>query len=134
MEAIANTFTGVLLSGRIVSGLGSASVNVPMQMPFFKTYEPRLTNCHPATLNVLLDAPLVVVRWDIDTGKVNWKRKPHRGERFSFLEIAFFYNDARYEGWIYYARNSPHCGNLFNAELMLPWIPITGSKFLLRRD
>jgi hypothetical protein len=115
----------ITINGIIEPGLGAATRTVALQMRHFLIYEPRLQYCHHGTLNVRLDTPTIVSRWEITTRGIAWD--PHRPkfhEIFDFIETSFIYNEIAHVGWIYSPRGSPNRSAIIK-EVLTENIPLS---------
>ena len=60
------------IKGKIQKGIGESSNTVKEQMPFFAKCFPEVTICKAATINILLEKPLVVISPDFTTEPLPW--------------------------------------------------------------
>ena len=117
------------INGIIINKLGCANQTVPLQMPHLVKYEPHFQESHPATINVLLESPLKIIKWDITTKPIAWvPNKPEFMEIFSFLKITFTYQNQSFPAWIYYPHESPNRIDPFHMELLTQKINLTEKK------
>lgn len=117
------------INGIIINKLGAANQTVPLQLPHLIKYEPHFQKCYPATINVLLENPLKIMKWDITTKPIAWiKENPAFNEVFSFLEINFIYLEHSYLSWIYYPHQSPNRIDPFHIEVLTEKITLTDIK------
>ena len=78
------------IKGKVQKGIGESSNTVKEQMPFFKKCFPEVTCCKAATINILLEKPLVVLSPDFTTEPLPWHpafKMVKGGEVFKFLRI-----------------------------------------------
>lgn len=109
------------IEGEIIQGMGAAAGAVEKQLPELQKYEPLLASCHPGTLNVMLNQPLFVRKWDIVTDPIHWYvRDPNHCERFGLLSVVFLHQDTVTNAWIFDPHNSPHRLNPFLVEILAP--------------
>jgi hypothetical protein len=107
-------------NGIICKGYGFASLAIATQMPELVKYDVNLANCHPGTLNILLDEPLFVRRWDIQTQPIPSVGPLKEGERIDLLRIGFLYEGRTIAAWLYSPHGSPHRSNPFLIEILAP--------------
>ncbi len=118
-----------IIHGKIVNKLGAANKTVPLQMPYFIEYDPFFEKCHEATINVILETPLKISKWDINTKPIPWvKNRPDITEKFSFLKISFTYKNKNYPALIYYPHQSPNRFNPFHVEILTKKLELTNDK------
>ena len=77
----------VTITGKIVRGMGIATVTVARQMPHFIKVCEELAECKYATMNVILDCQLDVIP-DFTVGPIVWEEEG-RPELFGFLKVMF---------------------------------------------
>ena len=77
----------VTITGKIVRGMGFATVTVAKQMPHFLKVCEELGECKHATINVILDCQLDVIP-DFTVGPLVWEENG-RPELFGFFRIKF---------------------------------------------
>lgn len=120
----------VTIEGARFSGLGQASETVAAQMEGISRGFPEFRRCHPATINVEFDQPLVVRHPDHDTGLMPWF---YRGElidreTFKLLRIVFEAvcdPPVTARGWIYISSGAPYGKMPRQHEIVLErWIEI----------
>ena len=68
------------IKGKVQKGIGESSNTVKEQMPFFKKCFPEVTCCKAATINILLEKPLVVLSPDFTTEPLPWQRVDANGK------------------------------------------------------
>ncbi|MDD5773950.1 MAG: hypothetical protein PHX78_10845 [bacterium] len=120
------------IKGKIQKGFGAASsINIPKQKPFFKKYIPNIDSYHTGTINLLLDAPLVISSPDIETEPIEWVK--NFTEIFGFLKIKFETippsQDMPLDALIYIPYRSPYYTNHFYKEIMAPKINLEGIEY-----
>lgn len=111
------------INGTIVNGVDGAHTALAFQLPHLVSRFPVLVGCHPGTINVQLDQPLRVDHPDFETPPIKWF-PGHPSEKFAFLEISFEspLGSAPRRAWIYIPSNSPHFHNVFQVEMIAPFI------------
>ena len=119
------------IKGKIQKGIGESSNTVKEQMPFFKKCFPEVTCCKAATINILLEKPLVVLSPDFTTEPLPWHpafKMVKGGEVFKFLRIKLQIDGFdEVNAWIYKAQFSPYQGNPYYIEVLAPKINFTGT-------
>jgi hypothetical protein len=117
------------INGIIINKLGCANQTIPLQLPHLIEYEPEFKTNYPATINVLLESPLKIMKWDITTKPIAWiPNKPEIKEVFSFLKIIFNYQQQSSPAWIYYPHGSPNRFDPFHIEVFTKEITLTENK------
>lgn len=122
---------GVKIRGKVQKGLGESQNTVKEQMPFFRECFPEVKDCKPATINILLEKPLVIITPDFTTAPLPWHpafKIVKGGEIFRFLRITLTidgYQPVR--AWIYKAQFSPYRDNPFYIEVIAPPINFHGT-------
>ena len=91
LETMATIYNAV-----VFGGIGVFSKNIKYQMPHLVWQFPDIKDIHPGSINVQLETPLHVARYDCTTLPIPWLNVDYSGEilgwqfeRFSFLEIQF---------------------------------------------
>jgi hypothetical protein len=117
---------------KVISGYGAAQSNMAKQLPLFRQIPdlirllPIIATCHPGTINIQLDQPLLVPLQHADfvTQDVTWAPAPHPPERFAFLEIEFECprDSSRQAALIFIPFRSPHFDDLYVHEVIAPFI------------
>jgi hypothetical protein len=81
----------------VFKGAGVFSKNIKYQMPHLVWQFPDIKDIYPASINVQLDKPLPIRKYDCTTLPIPWFDVDYSGrvlgwqvERFSFLEILRF--------------------------------------------
>jgi hypothetical protein len=107
----------IIIGATVHSGFGVASKNIKFQMPHLIWQFPELKNIYTAAINLRLDTPLRIYRferttlpipwWDVDNS--NLQSRWHI-ERFSILPIKFEYpiNGPIKEAWFFASHNSAY--------------------------
>lgn len=123
----------ISVRGQVQKGKGESANTLKEQLPYFRECFPEVGNCKPATINVLLESPLVVVTPDFTTQPLPWHpafRIVKGGEVFQFVRI-----DVKIDGlppvnaWIYIAQFSPYRTNPFYLEVLAPPLDYSGTPF-----
>lgn len=98
------------LKARIVPGLGVAKGTLARQLPLISQGFPEVADCHPGTINLELDSPLVVAQPDYRTAPLAWTPSGRTTEVFDLVrvELEFDQLPARVAAWLYVAHGSPH--------------------------
>jgi len=104
---------------------------LPKQIPYFKKYLPGIENYYVGTINLLLEAPLVIYSPDIETEPIEWTRG--FTEKFGFLKIKFetipASQDKPLDALIYIPYSSPHYPNPFYKEILAPEVTLDGIEY-----
>lgn len=118
----------ITIDGTVARGANGAHTTIAFQLPHLVSRFSVLAGCHPGTINVHLDQPLRGDNPDFETPPITWL-PGHPAEKFAFLEIAFEspLGDAPNRAWIYIPSNSPHFHNVFQIELIAPFIGIAAA-------
>jgi hypothetical protein len=107
----------VVISATTQRGAGVASKNIKFQMPHLIWQLPELKNIHTATINILLDRPLLISRLDRTTLPIPWwdvDNSSPQGrwhiERFSILPVLFEHpiNAPTKEAWLFVSHDSAY--------------------------
>jgi len=104
----------VSIEATIIKGAGVAGKNIKFQMPTLIWHFPPIKCIHTASINVLIDKPLLISDYDCTTLPIPWwdvddtRKEFWHTERFSFLEIAFEYPIGRdpKRAWFYMGHDS----------------------------
>lgn len=119
------------IKGKIQKGIGESSNTVKEQMPFFEKCFPEVTCCKAATINILLEQPLVVLSPDFTTEPLPWHpafKMVKGGEVFKFLRIKLQIDGFdEVNAWIYKAQFSPYQDNPYYIEVLAPNINFNGT-------
>jgi hypothetical protein len=92
------------------AGLGAASGNLAIQLPLIAQEFPEIANCHPGTINLELNCPLLVLAPDHRTRAIFWDKSFPDGEVFDLLRIEFEapVGASSVQAWLYIPHGSPH--------------------------
>lgn len=119
------------IKGKIQKGIGESANTVREQMPFFAKCFPEVTKCKPATINILLEKPLVILAPDFTTEPLPWHpafKIIKGGEVFKFLRIKLKVDDCdEVDAYIYKAQFSPYHDSPYYIEVLAPEINIKGT-------
>ena len=98
------------ITGRIRTGVGAAGQTLAHQLPHIAKEFPEVASCHPATINVELDSPLLVLAPDHRTRPIAWLPGNPKHESFDLLrvELEAPADGPRVPAWIYISYASPH--------------------------
>jgi hypothetical protein len=117
------------IDGKIVSGLGAATKTVALQLPHIQKVFPEISQCHPGTVNVIIDAQFEVVSPDFVTDPIKWHPDPRSlPEMFGFFRIRFEVPAANInqDAWIYIPYGSPHRKNPYHVEVLAAKLTLQG--------
>jgi hypothetical protein len=116
----------IVISATVLRGFGVASKNIKFQMPHLIWQFPELKNIYPATINLSLDIPLHISKferttlpipwWDVDnSSKGSWHI-----ERFSILPIRLEYpiNVPTKEAWLFASHDSAYFNDPHRFEVV----------------
>lgn len=121
----------ISIRGKIHQGSGQGQNTLKEQMPFFRECFPEVADCRPATINILLEKPLVVLQPDFTTQSVPWHpafKLVKGGEVFQFVRIRLIVDGLKpTPAWIYRAQFSPYRENPFLIEVLAPALEYRGS-------
>lgn len=121
-SAVAEFMTSnmTIIKGKVVPGLGVASLTLRLQMPFFAKVFPEITGCHLASINIELEQALRIFNPDFTTPPVPWAGGG--GEIFSFLRVSFEgpIGSGLHPSWFYIPHGSAHYYNPFLIEVIAP--------------
>lgn len=119
------------IRGKVQQGRGESKNTVHEQMPYFKEVFPEIGVCKEATINILLDKPLVIISPDFTTEPLPWHpafRIVKGGEVFKFLRIKLTIDDFEpVDAWVYRAQFSPYQDNPYYIEVLAPEINFHGT-------
>lgn len=98
------------LSATIIPGLGAASRNLVLQLPLLSRDFPEMAACHPGTINLRFEQPLVVTRPDHRSAPLAWVPGRTATEVFDLvrIELQLPHGRASEPAWLYVAHRSPH--------------------------
>jgi len=110
LHAMLTTPATLSIDARIVPGLGVASGTLARQLPLISQHYPQVATCHPGTINLALDQPLLLTDPDHRTVPLAWTPSGRTTEVFDFLhvELELSSSPARIPAWLYVAHGSPH--------------------------
>jgi hypothetical protein len=98
-----------------------AAVCLPAQLPIIGKAFPEILGAYPATLNVMLMQPLLVLGSDHRTAPIDWLLDGKTvTEVFDLVRIELEVRGSKHRGWIYIAHLSPHRHHLASHEIVLP--------------
>jgi len=100
----------VALVGRIRPGLGVASQALAIQLPRIALEFPEIAACRPASINIDLDLPLMVIAPDHRTRRITWIPGQDGTEAIDLLrvELEAPLNAPAVSAWLYIPHNSPY--------------------------
>ena len=100
----------ITLNARIVPGLGVATRTLARQLPLISQGFPEIDGCHPGTINLQLERPLVVTSPDHRTAPLAWTPSGRTTEVFDLvrIELELDLSPSRVPAWLYIAHGSPH--------------------------
>ncbi|POA55445.1 ADP-heptose--LPS heptosyltransferase [Pseudomonas sp. FW507-12TSA] len=115
------------LEAKIVAGLGVARGTLARQLPLISEHFPEVAACHPGTINVTLDRPLLLTKPDHRTAPLTWTPSGRTTEVFDLLrvELELGSSPARIPAWLYVAHGSPHRDTPTVHELIAPTLDLT---------
>lgn len=88
-----------------------ASATLPVQLPFIGKHFPDILGAYPATINLLLEQPLLVQGYDFRTPPINWQYDGSAPEEFDFVRVELEIRGNTNSVWLYFAHGSPHRQN-----------------------
>jgi hypothetical protein len=117
----------------VASGTGTDSPyprgTIEMQIPYFQVLGLDLTGFFPGTLNVSISPKIFqLINPEFTFRQVHWTDR-HPPEDFSFSRCQLLYQDAKYDGLIYYPHpetKKQHFQNPSTIEIIAPSIPGIG--------
>jgi hypothetical protein len=114
------------LKARIVNGLGVAKGTLARQLPLISHEFPEVSGCHPATINLELDTPMMVIQPDCRTSPLAWTTSGRTIEIFDLvrIEIECKHLPSRIPAWLYFAHGSPHRRTPCIHEVIAPYIDL----------
>ncbi len=119
------------IRGKVQKGLGESKNTLREQMPYFRECYPEVAQCHPATINILLEKPLVVITPDFTTPPLPWHpafKVVKGGEIFQFVKISLSVEGKPpVPAWIYKAQFSPYRQNPFYIEVLTQQLNFSGA-------
>lgn len=98
------------LKARVIHGLGVAKGTLARQLPLISQEFPEVANCHPGTINLALEFPIIVTQPDHRTTPLAWTPSGRTDEVFELVRVELEFNDLprRVAAWLYVAHGSPH--------------------------
>jgi hypothetical protein len=116
-----------ILDATVCRGSGVANKNIKFQLTHLVWQFPDIKNIYPGSINVTLDKPLRIAKYDYTTLPTPWwdvdETHPGRwrAETFSFLEIKFEYpvGSPLYRAWIFDCHVSAYHGDPERFEIIL---------------
>lgn len=119
------------IKGKIQKGIGESKNTVKEQMPFFAECFPEVTKCKAATINILLEKPLVILSPDFTTEPLPWHpafKIIKGGEVFKFLRIKLHVEGCdEVDAYVYKAQFSPYLDSPYYIEVMAPELKFKGT-------
>ena len=115
------------LKAKLFAGEGNASRTVAAQLPLIAQEFTEVRNCHPGTINVEFDTPVIIASPDHRTSPIRWKNNLQPGEEvFDLLRVSLEVSARNIlsEAWIYVAHRSAHRKNLRKHELIAPLLEL----------
>jgi hypothetical protein len=115
----------ISVEGTVVQGNRVASKNIKFQLPQLIKQFPDIKDIHTASINVKLDSPLRIHRYDHNASIRWWDIAEGRDgfwhpEDFSLLEIKFEFpiGGVIYRAWFYESHHSGRVGDPKNFEIV----------------
>jgi hypothetical protein len=120
LHALLTTPATLTVGARIVPGLGVASRTLARQLPLISQHFPQVADCHPGTINLSLDQPLLLTDPDHRTAPLAWTPSGRTTEVFDLLhvELELGSSSVRIPAWLYVAHGSPHRNTPWIHELI----------------
>lgn len=117
----------VSIVGKKSDGVGAASWTLALQMPLIARSFPEVAACHPATINLKLAQPLLVLSPDHRTEPIVWNPEKPAPETFEFLrvELEAPSGASPVSAWLYIAHNSLHRSSLDTHEVIAARLDLT---------
>jgi hypothetical protein len=114
------------IRGTKIAGIGAAANCVVAQLPRLCEEFPEIAGCHPGTINVRLEQPLLVVVPDHRTRPIQWYDAHSEGEVFDIVRIQFEAPIGSFamSAWLYVAHGSPHRRTPYIHEVLAPKLEI----------
>lgn len=107
------------LKGVLTGGLGKARNCIEQQKPLLKNYVPEIASMF-GTINVLLDSPLLITKYDVETPPLQWSQ--NCTERFRLVNGLFQLITPGFGEpvpcLLYFAETSPYRSNPFFVEVV----------------
>lgn len=134
-------------TGKVSNNKNVANKTIPLQMPSFLKEFPEIGNCFPATINIELEAPLLVLNGDHTTKPIHWfngapeifkfvrikltyKHNPTFGKDPDKINYGVSFIDRTIDAWLYVPQDSPHRKNYYLHEIMAEKIPVKAGDIL----
>lgn len=116
----------LILTGRAIAGCGIASETIALQKPFLLKWFPQIEQCHIGTINLRLNAGLVITKPDITTQPFQWSvgwSEYIPPESFCFTRFEFDVSSGAsgVTGWVYEASWSVHRSDVTMIEFVAPF-------------
>ncbi|MEM8662224.1 MAG: hypothetical protein AAGF35_15170 [Pseudomonadota bacterium] len=116
------------LTGTPISGCGIASETIALQKPFLMRWFPEIEHCHIGTINLRLNAGLVIANPDIRTDAFQWSASWTEyipPESFCLTQFEFDVSGGAsgVTGWVYEASWSVHRSDVTMIEFLAPFTP-----------
>ena len=119
----------LVLTGKIVSGLGEAGPNLKQQLPFLINSFPEIKDCYHGSINLELSEPLKILRPDFISDPIKWWfGREDVEEQFSITRIKFENNHLSVGAWIYDPHQSPHRRDLLHVEIIAPSVRLSRDR------
>ncbi len=119
----------ISIVGKKSKGVGAASRTLPLQFPLFGRSFPEVADCYPATINLKLAQPLLVLSPDHRTTPIYWDpRKPYESETIEFLRVGLEApaGSSPVAAWLYIAHNSLHRRSMDMHEVIARRLDLAG--------
>ena len=109
------------INGTIIcNGYGRASSALKIQIPLISKIVPEIQSMHPGTINVQLENPLSVARFDEEVKDLEWR--PGYIESFGIVRAEFLPEGKKFKSpvpcLLYFPSTSPHRLNPFMVEVI----------------
>jgi hypothetical protein len=116
------------LVGRIKHGLGAANKTLSLQIPLIAQEFPEIASCHRGSINLELDAPLLVMAPDHRTKPIAWLPNSPQTEMFDFLRVQLEapVDTVAVQAWLYIPHGSPHRRTPCTHEVITSHIDLAG--------
>ena len=109
------------IKDKIISGLGGAAKSIKIQKPVLAKYAPEISSMHDGTLNVQLEQPLAIAKYDIEVPAYAWEPN-YPPEGFGLVRASIQFTNYKIAEplfcFLYYASRSAHRGNPFLVEVL----------------
>jgi hypothetical protein len=104
------------------NGYGSIYHQINFLKQDYSEFSKNFVTCKMATINLVLDKPLLIHSWEYTFDKVTWIPGINWFEKISFSPIIFVFNNKQIGAWLYKAYKSPHKNNNCLFEVIAPYI------------